>query len=369
MIVRTELAAPQPGLFASFDSISSSFGALGQPGADYHGQLSGSGAADNHRAENSTSAKKKWSLLGKVLSFASGPGVANAPPDESAKQTYEEQFEQVRKDLAATRPPAGQGKQQEPLGAPQPPPKPTASTAATPSSDDSSTGSAPVFDAAQFVFRFTLHNIPWHVGPNGLAPPLFRDRILARPRLPAPAQAKVSARAAASGRRSESPPPPAPGLPPPTRRFSGLMAIGLVSEARNANPADSVPADDGSSSRTSVGSRCPSYDSRRSNASGSNSSLDEQGRPRGGESPVQDMDDFEYGEGRERQQEGRATPPVEPRGASVLSSKYAGRALAEWTMVVSECNSFVDRRRDEGVLGLMEVEVPTLGVEGLRRLA
>jgi hypothetical protein len=33
--------------------------------------------------------------------------------------------------------------------------------------------------------------------------------------------------------------------------------------------------------------------------------------------------------------------------------------------VVSECNSFVDRRRDEGVLGLNDVEVPSLGVEGL----
>jgi hypothetical protein len=54
-----------------------------------------------------------------------------------------------------------------------------------------------------------------------------------------------------------------------------------------------------------------------------------------------------------------------PAGAFAAGAVYAGRALAEWAMVVGECNSFVDRRRDEGVLGLSDVEVPTLGVEGL----
>lgn len=48
-------------------------------------------------------------------------------------------------------------------------------------------------------------------------------------------------------------------------------------------------------------------------------------------------------------------------------AKYAGRALAEWALVVGECNNFVERRRSEGVPGLKWVEVPTLGVEGFRR--
>ncbi|PVH78740.1 DUF1765-domain-containing protein [Cadophora sp. DSE1049] len=48
-------------------------------------------------------------------------------------------------------------------------------------------------------------------------------------------------------------------------------------------------------------------------------------------------------------------------------AKYAGRALAEWALVVGECNNFVERRRGEGVPGLKWVEVPTLGVEGFRR--
>jgi hypothetical protein len=51
----------------------------------------------------------------------------------------------------------------------------------------------------------------------------------------------------------------------------------------------------------------------------------------------------------------------------VARAKYAGRALAEWGSVVGECNNFVERRA-EGVPGLRWVEVPTLGVEGFRRL-
>lgn len=48
-------------------------------------------------------------------------------------------------------------------------------------------------------------------------------------------------------------------------------------------------------------------------------------------------------------------------------AKYAGRALAEWALVVGECNNFVDRRRAEGVPALKWVEVPTLGIEGFRK--
>jgi hypothetical protein len=66
---------------------------------------------------------------------------------------------------------------------------------------------------------------------------------------------------------------------------------------------------------------------------------------------------------------GYVPPPVvraeRPTGVFASGAVYAGRALAEWSMVVSECNSFVDRRRDEGILGLNDVEVPTLSVEGL----
>jgi hypothetical protein len=48
-------------------------------------------------------------------------------------------------------------------------------------------------------------------------------------------------------------------------------------------------------------------------------------------------------------------------------AKYAGRALSEWALVVKECNSFVERRKAEGVPGLKLMEVPILGVEGFRK--
>lgn len=51
----------------------------------------------------------------------------------------------------------------------------------------------------------------------------------------------------------------------------------------------------------------------------------------------------------------------------LASSKYAGRALAEWAQIVSECDSFFARRRDEGVPCDRMVETPTLGVEGFRK--
>ncbi|KAL2827067.1 hypothetical protein BDW59DRAFT_60123 [Aspergillus cavernicola] len=51
----------------------------------------------------------------------------------------------------------------------------------------------------------------------------------------------------------------------------------------------------------------------------------------------------------------------------LASSKYAGRALAEWAQIVSECDSFFSRRRDEGVPNDRMVETPALGVDGFRK--
>lgn len=51
----------------------------------------------------------------------------------------------------------------------------------------------------------------------------------------------------------------------------------------------------------------------------------------------------------------------------LVASKYAGRALAEWAHIVSECDSFFARRRDEGVPSDRMVETPTLGVDNFRK--
>ncbi|KAJ5748423.1 uncharacterized protein N7511_010119 [Penicillium nucicola] len=57
----------------------------------------------------------------------------------------------------------------------------------------------------------------------------------------------------------------------------------------------------------------------------------------------------------------------QPTHDHLVPSKYAGRALAEWAHIVSECDSFFARRRDEGVPTDRVVETPTLGVESFRK--
>jgi hypothetical protein len=58
---------------------------------------------------------------------------------------------------------------------------------------------------------------------------------------------------------------------------------------------------------------------------------------------------------------------VAPMGANVPHARYCGRALAEWTIIVGECQSFFERRKSEGVMSNRRVETPLLGVEVFRR--
>ena len=48
-------------------------------------------------------------------------------------------------------------------------------------------------------------------------------------------------------------------------------------------------------------------------------------------------------------------------------AKYAGRALAEWNLLVTECRNFLERRRAEGVPSFQMVEIPSLSVEPFRK--
>jgi hypothetical protein len=63
------------------------------------------------------------------------------------------------------------------------------------------------------------------------------------------------------------------------------------------------------------------------------------------------------------------TPPklVRPEGDCAAQAKYSGRALAEWAVVLGECQSFFERRKSEGVPATKFVETPALGVEVFRR--
>jgi hypothetical protein len=58
---------------------------------------------------------------------------------------------------------------------------------------------------------------------------------------------------------------------------------------------------------------------------------------------------------------------VEPKDRSRERARYTGRALAEWMMVVGECQSFFERRKSEGIPENRFVETPTLGVEVFKR--
>ena len=60
--------------------------------------------------------------------------------------------------------------------------------------------------------------------------------------------------------------------------------------------------------------------------------------------------------------------PAKPIGAFAKNTVYCGRAMAEWSQAVAECNIFNERRQEEGVERLCDLEVPTLGVEGFRKL-
>lgn len=60
--------------------------------------------------------------------------------------------------------------------------------------------------------------------------------------------------------------------------------------------------------------------------------------------------------------------PRKPKVSAVAPSKYAGRSIAEWGLLVAECKSFVERRRADGVPTNQLVEVPSLSVEQFRKL-
>lgn len=63
----------------------------------------------------------------------------------------------------------------------------------------------------------------------------------------------------------------------------------------------------------------------------------------------------------------RKYEPRKPVGAAVGASKYAGRAFAEWSDIITECQNFFERRKNEGVPTSSKVETPTLAVESFRK--
>lgn len=292
----------QPGLIMGFDSFATPMGnaqPMPPPSPTNPSEFGGGDPAGY---------KKKWNLFGKVLSFG-----GNSTND----------LESVRREVAAARMPST-------------PPKQSSEALTPPASDSDSLGSSPTYEALQYVFRFVLS---WNT--QGTMP--MPNKVLGRPRLPGPAQCRVTAKAKEVDGNQ---PLPTAGRPAPTRAISGSSSSGLIEGAKNANPDEVSPtlhriSTHFESAPITLDPMSP-VDTRTS---------DEQPATLSPTSPPADM----------------SVTPSKPMGSLAQASTYAGRALAEWSWIVAECNSFVDRRRDEGVLGLSDVEIPSLGVEGFRK--
>jgi len=260
MIIRQEVNQPQPGLFVNFDSFAKMPGSKVISGEDFFGQPEAA----------KPEPKKRWSLLGKVLSLGSGTGAAKG---HGRRLSWDEEFANARRETAELR-----SREHYP---------PETSVPRSGSESDSAC-SSPLYEEQKYVFKFFL---AWH---QPAAPP--RERILNRPRLPGPAQGIVS-----------------------------LHNQSLLSAA----PATKWDMD-GSTAATIEATMPLAYEAQECVAE-------------------------------------PAELATKPTGIFAKNSIYCGRALAEWGQVIWECNNFVDRRRDEGVLGLHEVEVPILGVETFRK--
>lgn len=262
MIIRQEVNQPQPGLFVNFDSFAKTLG-------------NDVITADDPLDAPKPDPKKKKSLLDKVLSFTSGSSSGSgSPKGHSKKLSWDEEFANARRETAESRSRAN--------------PPPRISVNGGMDGSDSAC-SSPLYEEQKYIFKFIL---AWQ---QPAMPP--RERVLTRPRLPAPAQAVVSLWAHAS---------------------ADEMIPKITS-------TDETGSDQSITTASSVD------------------------------------------EAQERVTE-PVTQPEKPTGSFSKNAVYCGRALAEWAQVVWECNNFVDRRRDEGVPGLHEVEVPILGVEGFRKI-
>ncbi|KAL7944716.1 DUF1765 domain-containing protein [Trichoderma barbatum] len=320
IIIRQEISVPQPGLFVTFDSFTKA-SSIVSPANE-------SNADASLLAKNDP--KKKWSIL-KMLTFNStaSPTARNTPDSSPA----DDGLQNARREVANSR--ARQN-------APSPP-----RTAKSDKSIDSD-GSNPVYEEPKFTFKFVLG---WPQ-PQQQIPPL--DRMLVCPRLPTPAQARLGFQAKRGG---------GPTLPPlmiPTRKFSGSSQGGLVQAARNASPLSS-PVMEPRRKLSLSGGVIPEE------ASSTSGSETNSGASTPSESKFLPSPILQLTPSGERHGEAK-NEAVKPAGAFVKNLVYSGRALSEWSLVVAECNNFVERRRDEGIDTLSEVEVPLLGVEGFRKM-
>ncbi|KAG6001004.1 hypothetical protein E4U21_004782 [Claviceps maximensis] len=329
MIIRQEANLLQKGLFMGFDTFARTASNQVVPGTNEISEVVGEvAAASAARPDN----KKRWSLIGKVLSMTSGNSAQNVPDEQLPKSLSN--LTETRRELVETAPLV------------------SASHTKTTASETDSLGSSPVFDEQRYIFKFILGWQQNH-GPA-------RDRILTRPRLPAATQARISDKSRASQTPAAAAAVAAPAaVPPPQTPKPVLCQLG-----------------DG----TGVASRTASVEEWLRNTPPNNACVfegtvdghDNTAKMQAGAvrdaQPVSTTDSQSPGtDGGEASNE-QFTKPIKPSGIFAKNAVYSGRALAEWSQVVSECNIFTERRQDDGVERLCDVEVPFLGVDGFRKV-
>ncbi|TQV95792.1 hypothetical protein V2A60_000965 [Cordyceps javanica] len=319
IIIRQEVHPPQPGIVMGLDTFARS-----PSGTD----LAAMGDYFDSSHQPKSDPKKRWSLLGKVLSFTNVTSAADMPNPAGLPKSHSFDGLQLgRRETATTRSrPSTQSSNHSQ--------KMFQIGGSSATSDTESRCSSPVLDEPGFIFKFIL---AWQQqnGPN-------RERILSLPLLPGPAQYRIN------GPGSAKRPMPLDTL----RQVSSSSQPGLIDRAKNATPlsspleestrqlslSESVHGNDGPATCTGVSSPSEESDATRT------------ATPNTDYFTTEDV---------------RAS---KPSGVFARNAVYSGQALAEWMQVVSECNSFVDRRTDEGIDRLRDIEVPLLNVEGFRKL-
>ncbi|KAM4059579.1 protein family UPF0592 [Hirsutella rhossiliensis] len=295
MIVRQEVNSAPPGVFMGFDTFARSSANDALPAHCYpETQLLVKGDS-----------KKRWSLLGKVLSMTTGSSTGQPMASEGP----------VRSPVAESDP----------------------FTARRGAMELSTRAMAPMLsNGAKPTFKTPA------IEPDSLG------RDLTRPKLPAPAQAQVAARA-----RDRPVTPTAPVHRPKARRAEDAKLNGPSQTGRRTSVNASVEEWLRDTSMATIGLGNENWNM-------SNPTIGERRVNPGAGSRA----------GAQDHESARETlvKAVKPNGIFGKNSVYSGRALAEWAHVVAEYNSFVERRREEGVERLGEVEVPGLGVEGFRKI-
>lgn len=321
VIVRYDVLPPQRRLFLEFDG----FARL--PRAEESADL-GLGMLGLAAPKPKGDTKKALSLLGKMLSFTGG----NSPGQATSKgydgdMTWDDGIDGPEGDTAGVR-------LRTPMASP------ATKVASEGTADSRST--SPQHEERRHVFRFFLgcHQAP--------LPPPDRMLITRPPRLPGSARALASLRTngclsplpSEASAAAATPPHSAPSGP------TDGAADRCATDASSAAARKGESAQATRSSTTETGDDCPGVPA-------AGLSDETQGGP---------------GEPRRNTLGEPVTHPARPTGISAKNGVYTGRALAEWNQVVLECESFIDRRRDEGVADISDTEVPLLGVEGFRKL-